>query len=71
MRELTIAANEADQRFDKFLRKYLPGANAGFIYKMLRKKNIVLNDRKASGNERLAAGDKVRLFFSDATLEKL
>ncbi|MGN0255567.1 MAG: RluA family pseudouridine synthase [Chordicoccus sp.] len=71
MRELTIRDNEADQRFDKFLRKYLPGATASFIYKMLRKKNIVLNDKKASGNERLAVGDRVRLFFSDATLEKL
>ncbi len=71
MRELTIRDNEADQRLDKFLRKYLPGATAGFIYKMLRKKNIVLNDRKATGNERLAGGDRVRLFFSDETFEKL
>lgn len=42
MRELVVTKNEAGQRFDKYLLKYLNKAGAGFIYKMLRKKNIVL-----------------------------
>ena len=49
MREVTIGANEAGQRFDKFLKKYLKEAGSGFLYKMLRKKNITLNGSKADG----------------------
>lgn len=40
MRSVTIGRNQAGQRLDKFLRKYLPNAGSGFLYKMLRKKNI-------------------------------
>ena len=46
MREIIIKENEAGQRFDKFLKKYLSEASGSFIYKMLRKKNIVLNLRQ-------------------------
>ena len=70
MKERIIRENEAGQRFDKFLKKYLSEAPGSFIYKMLRKKNIVLNGKKATGNEKLNAGDSVKLFFSDETLEK-
>lgn len=70
MKELIIAENEAGQRFDKFLKKYLDRATAGFIYKMLRKKNITLNGRKAEGREILQGGDHVRVFFSDETMAK-
>lgn len=65
-----IRKNESGQRFDKYLRKYLSEAPGSFIYKMLRKKNIVLNGKKASGNEKLTEGDQVRLFLSDETIEK-
>ena len=67
---ITITADEASQRFDKFLAKYLREADKGFIYKMLRKKNITLNGAKAAGSEILAEGDEVKIFFSDETLEK-
>lgn len=70
MRELQIKPNEAGQRFDKFLKKYLNLAPAGFIYKMLRKKNITLNEKKAEGCEILNVNDTVRLFLAEETLEK-
>lgn len=70
MRELEIRSNEAGQRFDKYLKKYLKKAPDSFIYKMLRKKNIVLNKKKADGKEKLCVGDKVKLFLSDETIEK-
>lgn len=34
---------------------------------MLRKKNIVLNDKKAEGKEILKEGDSVKIYFSDET----
>ena len=70
MKELCIGSNEAGQRLDKFLGKYMDKAPKSFLYKMLRKKNITLNGKKASGNEMLSAGDTVKLFLSDDTIGK-
>lgn len=70
MQEIIVSANEAGQRFDKLLAKYLNEAPKSFLYKMLRKKNIVLNGKKATGNEKLAVGDSIKLFLSDETIEK-
>lgn len=67
MRELKISINEAGQRLDKLLRKYLKEANSSFLYKQLRKKNIVLNDKKTGGQEILKEGDSVKMYFSEET----
>lgn len=71
MRSVTIGTNQANQRLDKFLRKLMPGAGNGFLYKMLRKKNITLNGKRAEGNEILALGDTVSFFLSEETFEKM
>lgn len=71
MKEITISALQAGQRLDHLLSRYLKEAHSGFVYKMLRKKNITLNGKKAAGNEKLQEGDVVRLFFSEDTLLKL
>ena len=70
MRLLTVHKNDENQRLDKYLKKYLKEAPGSFIYKMLRKKNIVLNGKKADGTEKLTAGDEIKLFFAEETLEK-
>ncbi len=70
MKEIIITTPEEGQRLDRVLQRYLSRASSGFIYKMLRKKNITLNGKKASGTEKLAAGDVIRLFFADETLAK-
>ncbi len=71
MQSVTIGPNQAGQRFDKFLHKYLPEATSGLLYKMLRKKNIVLNGRKSEGNEQPKEGDLVEMYFAQETFEKL
>ena len=63
MREISIQKNEAGQRMDKFLAKYLNKAPKSFFYKMMRKKNITLNGKKAVGNEQLKQGDVIKLFL--------
>lgn len=68
MREVTIGAKESGQRFSKFLEKYFKEAQTSFLYKMLRKKNIKLNDKKATGSEMLQTGDKVTVYFSERPL---
>lgn len=70
MKQFQIGENEAGQRFDKYLGKLLKAAPKSFFYKMLRKKNITLNGKKAEGKEILQKGDKVCLFLSDETFEK-
>lgn len=70
MKEIIITPFEAGQRLDRVLQKYLSQASTGFLYKMLRKKNITLNGKKADGKEKLTEGDTVRIYFSQETLEK-
>ncbi len=65
-----ISINEAGQRFDKYLKKLLKDAPDSFIYKMLRKKNIVLNGKKADGREKLCLDDEVKFFLADETFQK-
>lgn len=69
MRLLTVGENEAGQRLDRLLAKYMPQAPVSFFYKMLRKKNITLNGKKAKGKERLTVGDEIRLFLADETID--
>lgn len=70
MKAITVTKNEAGQRADKLLIKYLSEAPKSFLYKMMRKKNITLNGKKMQGNEILQLGDEVKLFLSDDTIEK-
>ncbi len=70
MKEITITKREEGQRFDRFLGKYLPGASSGFLHKMLRKKNITLNGKKAAGQEKLNTGDSIKFFLAEETIDK-
>lgn len=71
MIEIIVGKNESGQRLDRVLEKIFVNANTGFIFKMLRKKNITLNDKKADGKERLEMGASIKLWFSDESFEKL
>lgn len=68
MRKFVIAKNEAGQRLLKLLAKYLDAAPQSFLHKMLRKKNITLNGKKADGSEQLCEADEVCLFLSEETI---
>ena len=70
MQSLIVSSNEAGQRLDKLLTKYLNLAGKGFLYKMMRKKNITLNGKKCDGSEKLLSGDEIKLFLSEETILK-
>ena len=70
MKEIIISKNEEGYRLKKLCMNFLSNAPQSFIYKMLRKKNIVLNDKKADGNEVLKSGDSVKFYLSDETIDK-
>ena len=71
MQIITVGKNEEGQRLDRILIRLLPNAGKGLLFKMLRKKNIVLNGKKAEGSERLNLGDEIKMFFSDESYAKL
>lgn len=70
MKEINVTKNLSGQRLDKLLLKILNNAPKSFIYKMLRKKNIVLNDKKAEGSEILQINDVIKLYLADETIDK-
>ncbi len=69
MKEIIISHNESNQRLDKFLLKYMGKASKAFIYKMLRKKRIKLNGKRAEGSEIIWPDDRIYLYLSDETID--
>lgn len=70
MQEFIIQKEEAGQTVMKYMARLLPEASMGLFRKSMRKKNIVLNGKKIEGREKIAAGDSVKVWFSDETIEK-
>lgn len=70
MREIVITSNDAGRRLDRFLRKYLPGATLGEIYKMIRK-DVKVDGKRAAESYILCEGDTLRLYLSDEVFEKV
>lgn len=68
MVEIKINKSNENQRLDKYLLKYFNKAPKSFIYKMLRKKNIKLNGKKAEGNEIIINNDIINIYLSDETI---
>jgi len=69
LRVVEIDENSENQRLDKFLIKYFNKIGKSFIYKMLRKKRIKYNGKKARGNEILKSGDFIQLYLSEKTID--
>lgn len=65
MQKLKVASNEAGQRLDKQLSKYLSRQEKGFLYKMMRKKNITLMERSVMVLNGWKNGDEISLFLAD------
>lgn len=70
MKEFTISKEYHGLRIDRYCEKILPAASKSFLYKMFRKKNIVLNDGKIKGAERISQHDVVKFYLSDETFNK-
>jgi len=71
MEEIRILKDDAGQRFDRFLRKYLKGAALPTVYKLIRTRQVTLNGKKSRPEKRLAEGDLVSLHFADRRLADL
>ena len=56
-----VSASENDVRLDRWFKRHFPSVSHGMIEKLLRKKNIRVNGLKATSNQRLQAGDEIRI----------
>ena len=66
MREILINENDAGQRLDKFLTKFMPKLPSAMLYKSLRKNCVRVNGKHVKdGAYKLSAGDKLSLYFKD------
>ncbi len=68
MREIIIAANDAGQRADRFLKKYLRNAPLSAVYKLLRK-DLKVNGRRVKEDYSLEEGDVLQIYAADADLD--
>ncbi|MBL8701128.1 MAG: RluA family pseudouridine synthase [Alphaproteobacteria bacterium] len=58
---VSVKAEEADQRLDRWLRRRFPGLTQGRIEKLLRKGEIRLDGKRVDGKARVFSGQVVRL----------
>ncbi len=70
MIEVEIQKNEDQQRLDKFLKKYLPNAPLSFIFKLIRKKDVKINDKRAGKDAVIKEGDLLKIYITDDDYEK-
>lgn len=70
MKELTIGANDAGQRLDRFLAKAVPLLPASLAQKYIRLKRIKLNGGRAQRDTRLNQGDVLQLYINDEFFDK-
>ena len=58
---VTIAADEAGQRIDNFLRNQLKGVPKSMIYRIVRKGEVRVNKKRIKPEYKLQSGDEVRI----------
>ncbi len=70
MKEITIGANDAGQRLDRFLAKAVPLLPASLAQKYIRIKRIKRNGGRAERDTHLEAGDVLQLYINDEFFDK-
>jgi 23S rRNA pseudouridine955/2504/2580 synthase len=61
VRQVEVGAGEQGQRLDKVLGRLLPGVPRSRLFRLIRRGEVRINGRRASPEQRLAAGDRVRV----------
>lgn len=70
MIEVIIDKNDSEQRFDRFLRKYLENAPLTLIQKNIRKKNFKINNKRAKSSDIIKEGDKISMYIREDDFNK-
>ncbi len=70
MKQTTITTTTANQRLDKFVRKWLEDAPLSFIYRLFRKKDVKVNGHWAMIDYVIKLNDVVTVYITDAQMEE-
>ncbi|MCQ2801326.1 MAG: RluA family pseudouridine synthase [Bacilli bacterium] len=70
MKKIVISSKEANQRVDKYVKKYLNLAPLSFIYKLFRKKDVKINGHWVKESYILKEGEELTIFVTDAQVEE-
>ena len=70
MVKIQISENEAQQRLDRFLKKYLKRAPLSAIYKIIRK-DLKVNGKRAKEDTILKEGDELTFYVSQEQLDEM
>lgn len=69
MFEVVIDKKSENQRVDKYVRKILKNAPLSFIYKLFRKKDVKVNDKRIDVDYKLKENDVLKIYVTDQQLE--
>ncbi len=64
LRKIIIDESAAEQRLDRYLFKLFPLAPRGEVYRLIRKKDVRINGKKAQVDSRIHHGDEISIFIS-------
>ena len=70
MKKIVISSKEANQRVDKYVKKFLNEAPLSFIYKLFRKKDVKINGHWVKENYILNEGEELTIFVTDSQIEE-
>ena len=70
MVKIQITENDAGQRLDRFLKKYLKRAPLSAIYKIIRK-DLKVNGKRAKEDTLIAEGDELTFYLSQENLDEM
>lgn len=71
MKQIIVTQNDANQRLDKFLTKFMPSMPKSMLYKSLRKNCVKINGRHIKdGAYMLHEGEELTLYFKDEFFER-
>ena len=70
MVELKVSSKEANQRADKYIKKYLANAPLSFIYKLFRKKDIKANSHWIRQDYFVKENDVISIYISEEQLKE-
>lgn len=71
MIKIELTAQEAPQRVDRFLLKYLNQATKTVVFRLIRKNIVRVNGKRIKENHKLQIGDVLALYLSDDSFREL
>ncbi len=70
MKKIIVSSKEANQRVDKYVKKYLNLAPLSFIYKLFRKKDVKINGHWVKESYILNEGEELSIYVTDSQIEE-